>query len=717
MSPASALTRRAALKHLTLAGVTAAACLPPRLSGQSAAPAAAPQGRGAIVAFLERHRREGGGYGWADQPLAHLTPTFGVIGAYRLLGALPPEPAPLAEWVRRNHPRELKTLEQERRVFEFQQVQALAWLGADVTEFRGTIGAWREPLPYLKQYEQRGYPVFQSELGAVLARPLLGLPVADLPAFVAYIDARRRANGSCNNTPAADGGDGHVMNTWWALQALRLLGREGEKRAETIAWLRACQRPGGGFTYAPQPEFGGVDDVAYTRAALRGLALLGAEPADRAGAVAYLHSLANADGGCSDRPGWLSNPLATYYALDALQALGALDTLDRVSRRPLRARPTLPADLKAFTIQIEAHGQGSAHDAVELARALKIDLWGAKNAKPEWLARAREIAAARQVPVTFFTANEEYGTWVDVPGLGTYSHTSDLVAPAGAEIGPSLGTRGNTQAVSWPEFRTRRLAPLERAGGRLVWQFGENEELVRMLLDDSVERGGFAAISTYHFGNPDFTNSEPFLHRWRGRIPYIALQDAHGPEPWFFADQTSGFRTVFLAAEPTWAGWLEALKNNWVVPVRRDGLTRGQTWMHSGSPEVLAAVRAREAAWRWWDNPAIARPMVSLVALTPADALEPGRPERGVTLRVRCAWTNTPQGLAREPLSELVQLRVDDRETKPVLLERKRANGLCEEHAHLLPWPDVAPGHHRATAVVRVRGTGREVRQTIEFVA
>ena len=82
------------------------------------------------------------------------------------------------------------------------------------------------------------------------------------------------------------------------------------------------------------------------------------------------------------------------------------------------------------------------------------------------------------------------------------------------------GGRGEASPpVSWPEFRTRRIEPLERGQGRMVWQFGENEELVRALLDDSVERGGFAAISTFHFGNPDFTNSEPFLHRWRGRIP------------------------------------------------------------------------------------------------------------------------------------------------------------------------------------------------------
>lgn len=704
------LTRRDTLKTLALGGALMAL---PRASGQSRG--AEPGAARAILGYLQTLRKEEGGYGFEDQVLPHLTPTFAVIGCHRLLRATSPDKAQLTEWVRTHHPRELKKLEQERRVFEFQQVQALAWLEADVAAFRATIGTWQEPLPYPKQYEQNGYPVFQSELGAVLARPLLGLPLEGLEKFVRYLDERRRANGSFNNTPAAEGGDGHVMNTYCGLQALKLFGRANEKQEQTIAWLRACQLANGGFTLAPKPEFGGVDDVAYTRAAVRALQLLGAAPAQRDACVAYLHALANADGGFGDRPGWESNPLATFYALDALDALGALETIAGVKRRAPRAKQALPGNLRPFTIQIQAHGTGSAHDVVELARALKIDLWGAKNAKPEWLARAREIAAERKVPVTFFTANEEHGTWVKIPGLGTYSHTADLVAPAGADIGPALGARGNTKAVTWEEFRTRRLAPLEKAGGRLVWQFGENEEFVRMLLDDSVERGGFAAISTYHFGNPDFTNSEPFLHRWRGKIPYIALQDAHGPEPWFFADMTTGFRTIFLASEPTWAGWLHALQRNWVVPVRRDAWTKGRTWMHSGSREVLEFVRARESEWRWWDNPRIARPMVSLAALTPRDQLEPDRPERGVRLRVRCAWTNSPQGLAREPLSELVRLGVDGREARPTLLERKTPSGAYQEHAYHLPLPEIAAGEHTATATVRVLATKAEVAQTITF--
>jgi hypothetical protein len=714
------------------------------------------QHRGAdtMIRYLQSLARSDGGYAWEDQEESHLTPTFAVIGCYKILGQLPPDPARLAEFVRTHHPAQLKRLEQERRMFEFQQVQSLAWLGADAGALREKIGGWKMPLSYLKQYERHGYPIFQSELGAFTCRALLKMPLDDLaPHFIEYLDARRRANGSFNNTPAADGSDGHVMNTLWGLQALEILGRASEKKEETIAWLRACQlRESGAFTWQPNAPFAAFDDVAYTRAAVRGLKLLGAAPLHREKCVASLLTLANPDGGFGDRAGWLSNPLATYYALDALEQLDAVEkgiaaaeaesTKANVERR-LRAgggggaeaerrnendgrrptlqvendgrRPTLQRGLRVFSVQIEAHGQGSPAEAVDLARALRIHMWGAKNAKPGWIARAQAIADLQKVPVTFFVANEEYGTWMDFPGLGTYSHMSDMIAPVTKDAGASLADRGGP--LSWPEFRERRLETLMHGNGRLIWQFGENEELVRLLLDDSVARGGYAAISTFHFGNPDFTNSEPFLHRWRGQLPYVALQDAHGAEPWWFADMTTGFRTVFLATEPTWEAWIDALRSQRVAAIRHDAASGHRTWIHASSREVREFIFAHDAEWRWWDNPEIARPLVSIVAVNADDQFETARPAKSVTLRVRCAWENTAQGLLKHPLAELRALAVDGAEVSAMLATTRapRGGALLADHYHYVHLEKITAGRHSATATIQVLGSGRTETRRIEF--
>lgn len=706
------LSRRAALRSLAVAG--AAVALP---EFAFARPPARNDWRARVIAYLEKHARADGGYAWEDQEQSHLTPTFAVIGCYRVLGQTPPNKAALAGFVRTHHPSQLKRLEQEHREFEFQQIQSLLWLGEDASSFLEQVSGWKTPTVYLKQYEQHGYPILGHEVTAFTCRALLGLPLTDLaPDYVAYVDSRRRANGSFNNTPTTDGTDGHVMNTWWGLQALQTLGRADEKKAETIAWLQACQLPNGGFTWQPKPEFAGVDDAAYTWAAVRALKLLGAAPSMRDACVMYLHSLANADGGFGDRSGWSSNPMATFYALETLETLDALAALQqRLPRKShiVNRKSELPAGLKVFSIQIEAHGKGSPTEAVDLARALRIHLWGAKNARSEWIARAQAIADEQKVPVKFFVANEEYGTWVNVPGLGTYSHVSDLVAPVGVDIGPSLANQG---VVSWPEFRERRLAPLQKAGGRLVWQFGENEELVRLYLDDSLERGGYAAISTFHFGNPDFTNSEPFLQRYRGRIPFIALQDAHGDEPWWFADMTTGFRTVFLATEPTWEGWLNALKQNWIVAIRHDAVSGFKTWMRGGSREVIEFVQRHKSVWQWWDNPEIQRPLVSIVAVTPKDEFEVARPERGITIRVRCAWENTTQGRPKKPITELLQLAVDRTEVTPKLVAPKPPRAaVCADHYHEFHLPDPRRGKHVVTATVTFLRNGTTASRSLEF--
>ncbi len=678
-----------------------------------------------VQRYLEGLSRDDGGYGWDDQQRSHLSPTFAVIGCADILSLTLPNPAKLAEYVRTHHPMSLKSLEQEHRIFSFQQLQSLIWLKEDVGTVRDTIFGWKKPVEYMKQYEKGGYPVFSQEVSAIVCRHLLGQDRGQIPdEYVHYLERSRRANGTFNNTPASDGSDGHVINTWWGLRAEVALQSPSKDATQTIDWLNRCQYPSGGFTYQPDARIGAVDDIAYTWAAVNSLKLLGGPLKNRSACINYLHSLFNEDGGFGDRPGWCSNPLATYYALDALSQLDALDSLNdlaghtkpRASQKASSQAKPLPEGLNVYSIQIEAHGQGSPRDAVLLAKSLKIHLWGAKNAKPAWIQRAQAIAEREQIPVRFFASDEEYGTWVHVDGMGTYSHTSDIVAPPASNFGSSLANKG---VVTWEDFQQGRLKELVSAGGRLIWQFGENEPLVRMLLDDSLQRGGFAAISTFHFGNPDFTNSEPFLKRYRMQLPFISLQDAHGPEPWWFADMTEGFRTLFLAKEPSWEGFLNAMKENWIVAVRHDAVSREETWMHGGPPSVLDFVRQHTEQWQWWDNPQIVRPPVSIQILSSDDRFETGSPDpqakEQLNVRVRCAWHNTPQGLAKEPIYELVELKLDGQPLQTELKSKRRPNGQFEDHFHLATLPKLNSGLHVLRASLRQRGLGNSIDVDHEF--
>ncbi len=688
-------------------------------------PAPSRQDGGSLAGTVEGYFKSlarAGGYGWADQEEADLAVTCAAVETLALLGRPAPDAARVAAFIRTAHPQRDRRPEYPLRMFDLMQIRALRRLGAEVAGFGARAAPWVRPIVYPKQYEPAGNPPLPQEVAALLCRAELGLPMEEAAeAWGDYLADRRRPSGSFNHTLASAGGDGHVVPTYWALQALQAVGRATGQAGATVAWLQACQRSDGGFSWQPKPDLAGESDVLYTWAAVQALRLLKSRPSDPEACVRWLRSLWNADGGFGDRPGWSSNPLATECAVAALHALDALAPPPaRTAASPAATEVEVPAARRVWTIQLEAHGCGSPWEAVDLARALRIHLWGAKNAKPGWIACAQGIADRLKVPVAFCVANEEYGVSVGLPGLGTYTHVSDLFAPAGVEFGPHLGSES---ALSWEAFRTRRLAPLEKARGRLFWQFGENEEFVRVLLDDSAARGGYAAISTFHFGNADFTRSQPFLMRYRGRLPYVALQDAHGVESWWWSDQLTGFRTLFIAEQPTWEGWLEALRRDWVVAVRRDAATDGRLRMHGGTPAARTFVRTREADWRWWgERPEEdRRPLVSIVPVTPADSFEEGCPERGMNLRVRTAWRNTTQGQPKEPLVELMRLRVDDAldlsgaALEERLVQRSGARGGWRDVFHLLPLPALAAGPHRAVATLREIAGGREAERALTF--
>jgi len=293
-----------------------------------------------------------------------------------------------------------------------------------------------------------------------------------------------------------------------------------------------------------------------------------------------------------------------------------------------------------------------------------------------------------------------------VPGLGCYNHLSDPFAPAGKAMGPNL----KGERTPWPDFRARRLEPLWQAGGGMIWQISHDAPFTRLLLDDSLERGGYAAISAFHFGCSNMAYTVPLLFRYRHQIPFVSLQDAHGHESWWWSDHLTGFRTLFLAEEPTWEAWLHALERQWVVAVRHDHRTYHRTRMLGGASGVQERVRDLESEWRWWQPEAptqFVRPLASLVAVRPGDAFETGGSDQGVTLRLRRWWRATHLAHLIEPLVELVELRVDDRSVTPEPVQIHNDRGKLVDAYEIVRLPAEADPRE-AQAAVRHIETGEE---------
>ena len=173
-----------------------------------------------VTKFLEAHRR-GDAYGWESDQDPHLSPTFAAVGCYHLLAAEVPMPDKVAAFVRNGYPvPELRRTDRPLWRFDYEQVQTLLWLAENVDGFRDLTRKWTAPAPFTKRYELDANPVFQHQAMAVLCRKLTAVasPEHD-QAWRDYFLARRRTDGTFNNTPASDGIGGHVMNTLWGLWA------------------------------------------------------------------------------------------------------------------------------------------------------------------------------------------------------------------------------------------------------------------------------------------------------------------------------------------------------------------------------------------------------------------------------------------------------------------------------------------------------------------
>lgn len=667
-------------------------------------------GKTAVLNYINNHLSKGEvGYGWEDQPDGHLTPTYAAIGVMKRLDELPLEKQSLIKFVRTHHPqrnpnnREAGPSVSEIRDLVYQQVQSLLWLGDDVSDFSQEVADWKSQQDNRANFERHGYPPFFQEMMTPVVRNMLNLPQDDR--ILEYIIDRRRANGSYNNAPARDGGDGNILNTYWGVRSYSLLQEYDELHNETIKWIQSCQTERGGFTHQPNPKIAVNDELAYTWAAVKALNLLGSQPDDMDAVIRYLLSLQNLDGGFGNRPGLPSTPMSTFYAIDTLFSLGMLSLLESVEIIYKKADQIDVVDYSGYniyTVQFQAPGRGSPYEAVMLADSLKIHLWGAKNVEPGWIEAVQNTADEYQVPVELFHSNEDYGKHVDVEGMGSFNHVFDPIFPLERDyVSPRWKLRENYY-FSWELFISDYVQPLFNDNGALLWQVNYNEPMARLLLDHSInENKGYIAISTVHF-EQNFLFWAPYLYQYRYQMPFIALQDFHGEESWWWGNDLVSYRNLFLAKEPTYESMVEAVKAHRIVTVRHDALTRYRTRILGGAAGVQDYILSRKDEWKWWDDETqeLNHPWAAITILKPGDVFEEAKPEMGVNIRIRCWWKGIKETLTK-PAVDLVRLKINGKDVESEYFEKKNRHDRLSEAYYLYKWPDVTKGEHTIEATLK----------------
>jgi len=653
-----------------------------------------------------------GGYGWEDQYDSHLTPTYAVTGILYNIGELPKDKARLAEFIRTHHPQkgantsinyfmgsaprgEAGPSGSNMRNLVYEQIQSILWLNGDVSSFNSDVQSWKSQAGILANYESNGYGGLFQEAMTPVCSSLLGISMDKSDEFLKYLEKNRRSNGSYNNAPAVAGGDGNILNTYWALYSFKALAGTEKLSAETINWLQSCQLANGGFTHQPNPTIGVNDDVIYTWAGIKSLQMLGARPKNEKRVTDYLLSLRNADGGFGARPGLHSTPVASFYAIDALKALNAINALDK-SAKPKEVIEPKPdfSGHNVYTVQFQAHGQGSPLEAVMLADSLKIHLWGVKYPAAGWLDAAQKIAQNRKVPVTFFMSDEPHDNLLSVPGMGSFDHVLDYIAPAKTII-------KYADSATFDEFKNTTLKNLKDANGGMMLQVSNNEPLARLLLDESVNNFGYLAISTVHFGQ-NFMFWLPYIGEYRYRLPLVTLQDAHGTESWWWSNELVNHRTLFIAKEPSYNAMIDALKKNWVVGARHDSVSNYKTRMLGGTMAARQFISGKQSSWQWWDkNEAALRPWAAITIITPEDKFETGRPDKGFAVRIRPWWNSVRQSL-KTPAVTLEKLEVDGQTVVAKLITVKARNGDLTDSYYLYQKDDpAAAGPHSVKVTLK----------------
>ena len=371
---------------------------------------------------------------------------------------------------------------------------------------------------------------------------------------------------------AEDDRDQHsnIPITFQAVETLVAMGRGVKEKNETARFIVSLQNPDGGFGFDRNLN---SSDIRYTYQAVKTLKALNYTLSEGRvqRCIDYVTSLRRMDGGFADRTDWPTSRLeSTYYAVEVLDLLNSVIdpeaqmTLDEYHLTKDRSS-VLTDDLHVYTFLDQ--GPGAAFGAYDppslvgqLAKQAGIDLYGVKALATgaEYLKYLNTCSERINATTSFILSEENYQAYFQIEGLGGRTHVGQTIHSPRAD--PTY-LPDRRRDASWEEYR-KHLEEIHRTGG-LVSYYPSIREFDIAVMDDSVRRSGYDMLNTYHF-NGDMMRRMPYLEKYLEVLGVSAIADAHN-SAWKERHKIWQLKTLFIAPNSTWEGFMEAVKLGRIV--------------------------------------------------------------------------------------------------------------------------------------------------------
>ncbi|MEM2864458.1 MAG: prenyltransferase/squalene oxidase repeat-containing protein [Candidatus Bathyarchaeia archaeon] len=266
---------------------------------------------GGVARYVLDRRNMDGGYAFCQGLESNVQDTYYGLAILDLLGVPPPNIEETVGWLRGFKEYDLYS--------SYYVAKALRICGEepDVEGLRGFIGSL--PIVHGEFRVEDVYVEAASELHPVyMVVELAGLAGVELD--------RERLIGWLLRFKNRDGGFGihrysNLNATYHAVASLDRLGFPVGSLRETLSFVRACERPSGGYTATPR-SYGVYMEHVYYGVSL--LELMGEDPGFPEETAEFIHGCRNSNGGFARSSLGISTFEDTFYAVSTLEKMGRL---------------------------------------------------------------------------------------------------------------------------------------------------------------------------------------------------------------------------------------------------------------------------------------------------------------------------------------------------------------------------------------------------------